>query len=878
LIGGLLAVALLLRWPDVAAPQARLGEVAAPRPPSLQGSILMASSLPEQDRQFLRPVDPETGETVAGYAPLAFAGPTYWPAFTADGQVLAAVSTLTRSCGAGCERREGLLHLVSLASWEQVTMTLPFDGYVGAMAFNPAGTRLALAVQEWRGNSLVVVDVVGLQVAAQLAVKGEPRLLRYRPDGETLAVYLASGNTREPVRAMLLTAELQVQWQTVLPEVVDAMIHPERISESELPTVWLPGAALTPDAGTLYLVHADAARLTMVDFGAQSLRTVAIQPRQSWLEWLLVLTAGRAEAKVLAGTSKHAALSADGRWLYVTGMRYNPGQDVQGNITVDTESLGLQVIDTTSGAEVARDATEASHLGVSGDGRFLLLYRWEAEQPWTEVRDANSFGLLAEVEGYHLLQGCQLDGRELLFATTPTEHETRFTLLDPHSFQPVRDWIVGGHGEWLLNQDCRGVAVEAAVSQAPRVAPTAVAPATTMAQLPTTATPAASHAVAAGPALLPTASAAEREAANAPRLYLTAFDLPNISVIDSRSGHTLHTVPVEGQFPGVAVSPDGARLYVVDGPGAGRLRVLDTATWEVVHEQPVAERALRLSGNPVALTGDGRWLLVERYSYARRESWVSIFDTHTLQFLADQQWRLGACPHPMQVTGRAGHPLLYAVCDDTMVALDAETLAPLWRVGLPQGTGRHMTITFDGRFLYGLLPQVTLRYYQQGNEEVHGRVEATELQLLVWETDREAARLLRQVRLNDVVAVSPATIGRGDRGYLALSPDGQHLYVVWEDRLWRLATVLLQAELGATGQAGLVTGEVRLPAPADGLVLSPGGAELYVVPATSGDLVARGHGLWVGATKRFALARHIADWPRELALPMVLVGPAAAKR
>ena len=83
------------------------------------------------------------------------------------------------------------------------------------------------------------------------------------------------------------------------------------------------------------------------------------------------------------------------------------------------------------------------------------------------------------------------------------------------------------------------------------------------------------------PLPLPTATAEERAAASDTWLYLTAFQNDHVSVIDSVSVHALHQFSVDADQAGMAISPDGSRLYVVDGLPTvdGRLRVFDTATW-----------------------------------------------------------------------------------------------------------------------------------------------------------------------------------------------------------------------------------------------------------------------------------------------------------
>ncbi len=386
-------------------------------------------------------------------------------------------------------------------------------------------------------------------------------------------------------------------------------------------------------------------------------------------------------------------------------------------------------------------------------------------------------------------------------------------------------------------------------------------------QVPVTATPAPPGLVPTHSPLqallLPAASPAERERASDTWLYLSTFQSFNVNVIDPLSGHTLHEVPTSGDRAGVGVAPDGTRLYVLDGlPGEEQLRVFDTNTWDVVHQEPMA-RLARMFINPVALSGDGRWLLVRHYDYDRNRVWNSLFDTQKMQFLPDRAWRLPQCSDDMLAVGLIGHPgypHLYTVCNGVVVALDANTLVPLWQKPVPAGPHPGLVLGPDGQRLYGLFPQVSTDHSPNGYQY---RVSETDLRLLAWETT--GGQLVRDIQLSQQVSVPLATIGRGDAGYLAIAPDGGRLYLAWEDRLWTLAIGSLQ-----------VIGELELPAPVDGMVLSVDGRELYLLPATSGDLRVRGHGLWTVDTAAMKLVRRASDWPQNIPLfaPLFVAAPA----
>lgn len=344
------------------------------------------------------------------------------------------------------------------------------------------------------------------------------------------------------------------------------------------------------------------------------------------------------------------------------------------------------------------------------------------------------------------------------------------------------------------------------------------------------------------PPSLPTANPAEKEKASSTRLYLSFFQSMSVSVIDPLSGHTLHEIPTLGDRAGAAVAPDGRRLYIVDSQLDGLLKVYDTATWQVIYQASVPDLATLFS-NPISLSGDGRWLIIARYNRQRDRAWLSAFDTRRMEFLPEGAADSLPCRVlPPRLAGRSGDKRIYASCSDALAALDAETLARLWQVRTPASMNPDSALSTDRTRLFGLYPQVGTRV-----TEGHVQVASTDLLLYVW--DAGSGQLSKQIKLSDQVLVPPATIGRGEAGYLRLAPDGARLYMVWEDRLWALATDSLR-----------VAGELQLPAPMDGVALSVDGRELYLLPAAAGDLRVREQGLWTVDTATLKIIRHTLDW------------------
>ncbi len=360
------------------------------------------------------------------------------------------------------------------------------------------------------------------------------------------------------------------------------------------------------------------------------------------------------------------------------------------------------------------------------------------------------------------------------------------------------------------------------------------------------------------PQPVPTATSEERAEAGDTRLYLTAFQNDFVSVVDPVSGHGLHQVPVAAGQAGMAVSPDGKRLYVVDGMPAkdGQLRLFDTSTWETIHREPVVDRARLLGGNPVTLSPDGRWLVVAHYSYERGEAWVSVFDTQDLRFLPGDAWKLADCVRaPVTLIGNPGSARIFVNCGDFVAAMDAETLSPLWRAPSPDSPHPAHALAPHGERLYGLYPHVEGEFRSDG----YYHVTQHDLRLLVWEAEK--GTMLEQLWMSDLVAVPLPTPSPRPGGYLAISTDGDSLYVVWEDMLWALDTHSLRVE-----------NELRLPASVEGIAQSMDGRELYLLPSMMGDLRAQGTGMWVVDVETLTLARHVSDWP-DLRIPFFFGAP-----
>jgi DNA-binding beta-propeller fold protein YncE len=126
-----------------------------------------------------------------------------------------------------------------------------------------------------------------------------------------------------------------------------------------------------------------------------------------------------------------------------------------------------------------------------------------------------------------------------------------------------------------------------------------------------------------------------------------------------------------GAHPDIALSPDGARLYVAsesrvpegpEGAGAGRLDVIDTATGAIVASVADPNRWVAMGplyGSNMALSADGHWLYVYKLAPGPQHTvseFVAIFDTATNKFLPDAI-PLSNCGASLLVPWRNGRAL-----------------------------------------------------------------------------------------------------------------------------------------------------------------------------------------------------------------------------
>jgi hypothetical protein len=399
-------------------------------------------------------IDPSTGQALEGHAPVplgAFAMRKVSP----DGTLAAIIRYPSNETGVG-----GTLHLLDLTTWTETPTALRFDDWANAIVFSPDMTSLAVAYPLRGKYALRTIDLLSGTMRAETEIDFFPSQIAFTPDSTSLAVY-GSGSLNNiginptTYAALYDAATLAEQWRHPLDDVRDGQFVEEGAATGDPHQgEWMmPGVVFAQDGSRVYITHADEDKLTTVDFTTRSVVTVDIAPKLSLIERILALTAQRAHAKILNGTTKYAVLSPDGGTLYVIGQRMDSTDAANGQIDMVITPLGVQVIDVSDGTELAHIETDANEVSVSPDNTRIYLTGWSDQangKPWTEVYDAYTLALITRLEDAQIREVLRLDGAPMLIFTSSGAHNTDIAILDREDFQPLVEWMINGWAEWGL--------------------------------------------------------------------------------------------------------------------------------------------------------------------------------------------------------------------------------------------------------------------------------------------------------------------------------------------------------------------------------------------------------------------------------------------
>jgi hypothetical protein len=262
-----------------------------------------------------------------------------------------------------------------------------------------------------------------------------------------------------PQVLLLDAADLTRRWSAALDAVQDGVfardgtVTSANIHEPGMASYLSPALVFAPDRDALYIVHADSEKLTTVDFARQAVKTVEVQPKLTWFERLLSMTAGVAHAKIGDGVTRQAVVSPDGQFLYVAGVNNSTFQDKQGNWQYEQTPLGLEIIETSDGSRVERIESDTTELSISPDGRFLYLRNWGTAPeylPWMDIFDITNQRVVSRQDNISAMPAFLMNGEFLLVSTFSTgEYSHHMSILEPDGSKVLAEWTDSNSVWWL---------------------------------------------------------------------------------------------------------------------------------------------------------------------------------------------------------------------------------------------------------------------------------------------------------------------------------------------------------------------------------------------------------------------------------------------
>lgn len=324
-----------------------------------------ASSL-EQQLGVLRarPVDPRTLEDVPGFTPLEL-GHHYRASLSPDGRRLALVVWPISGGGSG---GGGVLHLVDPVAWTDRATEVRIDENLNWLEWSADGTRLYWMHQVGNElNGIFAADLATLTVreiarlpagfqpyetrlaGSRIAVLGATNARNLAKDGAAI-VFVDSASGR-------ITSQLRISGMRLGQFAVEeAGLYPYRMI--------LPGTVWDLARGRLVLVDGEREMIRVVDLARETESgPLAIAP-------LMASKGPPGGAKMVSTTRKAAALSPDGRWLYVSGLREDVPASDPGHVRLNP--IALQRIDLASRRETARIEAGARALWLTADATHVL--------------------------------------------------------------------------------------------------------------------------------------------------------------------------------------------------------------------------------------------------------------------------------------------------------------------------------------------------------------------------------------------------------------------------------------------------------------------------------------------------------------------------
>jgi len=311
-----------------------------------------------------RPIDPGTLADIPGFAPLEL-GHHYRSALSPDRRTLAVFVWPPSGGGSGAG---GVLHLVDPIAWTDRTTDVRVDENFDWLEWSANGKSLYwIRAVQTELQAVFATDLATLTIReiARLPAGFQPfdtRLIGSRiavvgatndrslaqDDAGLVFIDTSSGRVSPPLRLPgLRLGQFAVS---------EAGLYPYRMI--------VPGKAWDLERGRLVLVDAERDVVHVIDLLHETESgPLAIRPRSA-------SKGPPGGAKMVSTTRKVAALSGDGRWLYVSGSREDVAANDPEQVTM--VPVAVQRVDLSSMSETARVTGGAPLLRLSSNGTRLL--------------------------------------------------------------------------------------------------------------------------------------------------------------------------------------------------------------------------------------------------------------------------------------------------------------------------------------------------------------------------------------------------------------------------------------------------------------------------------------------------------------------------
>lgn len=430
--------------------------VTSPKSSPEEPFALMIEDHPSTNSRSIYPVSAQSGESIESLVPIV-QGQGIFYGFSLDRSQMAVLSHSVKECKGFC------LRVMDLRTWKELSgpirLNYRVDAWLTVPTFDQDSQYIPLLVGGISSNSTEVLLVDRSPKMENITFKLDANVYQVMstPEGD-LAVYGvvpgASDSELVIYVALLDGNDLHVLWEQTLPEVKLSEGDVTDHSDPSQGIYYDPARIFSPDGSKLYIVTADEPSLVTVDFQTRSTQTLKVEPKLSWLEKLLASDLHTAQAKMLNGIYKMGVPSLDGRYLFVVGQQNVATKKENDEIQVDTVPLGLEVIDTQTGALVQQIETKANRLSLSQDGKLLFLNSWEMtggrERVWTDLLDLSSWQVVQSLDGTaspsRLSDGSQV--WLVLGANTGSTYTA--DIYNPGEITPRAHLTLSNYADWVI--------------------------------------------------------------------------------------------------------------------------------------------------------------------------------------------------------------------------------------------------------------------------------------------------------------------------------------------------------------------------------------------------------------------------------------------